>query len=207
MATSIAGKAFLITGGASGMGLATVRTLLQRGASLGICDLDEDKLSDLIKTTYPFHNGRILVQPVDVADRSAVKNFLKSTKRQFGRLDGIANVAGTGGRLIGTHSIWDIPTEEYDLVMNANTRGVFNTLAEGLVPGFMETPGSIVNVGSMYSIRGFKNAAPYCCSKHAMVGLTKTAAIEAGERGIRVNAVLPYVFLLLFIFLPNPLFA
>ncbi|CAI4215877.1 unnamed protein product [Parascedosporium putredinis] len=158
-----------------------------------ICDINEKKLAAVTDSVDVSYRSRILTQPVDVADRGAIKSFLEGTKRHFGRVDGIANIAGIGGRLIGTHPIWEIPTAEYDLVMDANARSVFNTLAEGLVPGFMETPGSIVNVGSMYSVRGFKNAAPYCGSKHAMIGLTKTAAIEAGEGGIRVNALLPNV--------------
>lgn len=156
-----------------------------------MCDLNEKKIADVFDSSDASHKARLIAQPVNVAKRSTVKDFLETTKRKFGRLDGIANVAGTGGRLIGTHCIWEIPTEEYDLVMDANARGIFNALAEGLKPGLMETPGSIVNVGSMFSERGFKKAAPYSCSKHALIRLTKTAAIEAGSRGIRVNAVLP----------------
>lgn len=191
MATTLAGKVFAVTGGASGMGLATVKTLLARGASVGMCDLNESKFGELLSSIDAFQKSRLLAQPVNVAKRASVKSFLEATKSQFGSLDGIANVAGTGGRLIGTRFIWEIPDEEYDLVMDSNARGVFNALAEGLVPGLLTTPGSIVNVGSIYSARGFKKGAPYSCSKHAMIGLTKTAAIEAGPRGIRINAVLP----------------
>ena len=173
------------------MGLAAVKTLLARGASVGMCDLDENKFTGAFSTLDASQKSRLIAQPVDVAQRPSVKGFLELTKRHFGKLDGIANVAGIGGRLIGTHCIWEIPTEEFDLVMDVNTRGVFNALAEGLVPGLLEPSGSIVNVGSMFSTRGFKKAAPYSCSKHAIIGLTKSAAIEAGPRGIRVNALLP----------------
>lgn len=191
MAASLAGKVFAVTGGASGMGLATVKLLLSRGASVSYCDLNERGVASVLDSVTSSQHSKLIGQPLNVADRAGIKSFLETSKRKFGRLDGIANVAGTGGRLIGTRYIWETPSEEYDLVMDANARGIFNALAEGLVPGLMEEPGSIVNVGSMFSERGFKKAAPYATSKHAVIGLTKTAAIEAGPRAIRVNAVLP----------------
>lgn len=191
MASTLAGKVFFITGGASGIGHSVARTLLARGASIGLCDLDKRKLEAVVNSVEPSQKSRVIAEQLNVADRPSIQSFLETTKAHFGKLNGIANVAGTGGRLIGTHYIWELPSEEYDLVMDVNVRGVFNTLAEGLKPGFLETQSSIVNVGSMFSTRGFKKASPYSCSKHAIIGLTKSAAMEAGERGIRVNAVLP----------------
>ncbi|CAK7200388.1 hypothetical protein SEUCBS139899_003083 [Sporothrix eucalyptigena] len=191
MASSFAGRAFAVTGGASGMGLATVKTLLARGACVSFCDLNQASVDKALGDFDASQRPRVFGEPLNVANRGFLKNFFKKTKSKFGRLDGIANVAGTGGRLIGTRFIWEVPTEEYDLVMDANARGVFNALAEGLAPGLMESPGCIVNVASMFAERGFRKAAPYSSSKHAVIGLTKTAAIEAAHRGIRVNAVLP----------------
>lgn len=194
MAGALAGRVFFVTGGASGIGLSVAKTLLSRGASIGLCDNNKEKLETITSLVDESQKTRVITRLVNVANRSAVKDFLEATKSRFGKLHGVANIAGTGGRFIGTHNIWELPSEEYDFVMDTNVRSIFNTMAEALKPGFMETPASIVNVGSMFSQRGFSKAAPYSCSKHAIIGLTKSAAIEAGTQGIRVNAVLPYVY-------------
>lgn len=191
MASYFAGKVFFVTGGASGIGLRTVNTLLARGASVALSDINENGLESVSNKLEEVHKSRLLMRALNVASRPAVKDFLEETKRHFGRIDGIANVAGTGGNLIATHEIWQLPPEEYDFVMDTNVRGTFNTMAESLKPGFLETPASIVNIGSMFSTRGMRNAVPYSTSKHAIIGLTKSAALEVGDRGIRINAVLP----------------
>ncbi|KAE8383138.1 oxidoreductase [Aspergillus bertholletiae] len=191
MAATLANRAFVITGAASGIGLSTAKLLLARGASVAISDLNKTSLEKVYDSLDESQKNRVFLQPVDVADRSGVKRFLEAAKRHFGRLDGVANIAGTLGRLMGTHQVWELPTEEYDLVMNTNVRGVFNFMAESLRPGFLEQSSSVVNVSSFAGIRALDKAVPYCASKHAVIGLTKAAALEAGPLGIRVNAVLP----------------
>jgi NAD(P)-dependent dehydrogenase (short-subunit alcohol dehydrogenase family) len=195
MATSLASKVFCVTGAGSGIGLATAKALLSLGASVSITDIMEKPLDDFYKHLSASDQKRIYKRALDVADREQVRLFLDATKSHFGHVNGIVNSAGTPGRLIGTHGIWELPTEEFDLVMNANLRGTFNFLAEGLQPAFLDVDGSIVNVGSTASQRGIKNGSLYSASKHAVVGLTKSAAQEVGARGIRVNVVLPYVSL------------
>lgn len=191
MATSLAGKVFVVTGGASGIGLSTMQTLLDKGASVALSDINERGLKQALGSVEGPQRARLIARPLNVANRHVVKAFLEETKNHFGRVDGVANVAGIGGNLIATHELWQLPSDEYDLVMDVNVRGVFNTMAESLKPGFLETRASIVNVGGMFSTRGFKNAVLYSTSKHAVIGLTKSAAMEAGPRGVRVNAVLP----------------
>lgn len=191
MAISLTGKVFCITGAASGIGLSTVKTLLSRGASIGMCDVNEQALHSAHQSVPENERTRILIRAVDVVDRLQVKGFFESTKRHFGRLDGVGNIAGVVGSSFGIRETWQLATEEYNSVMDINVRGVFNSLAESMVPGLLEPSSSIVNVGSVASLRGYNKGILYSASKHAVVGLTKSAAIEGGKRDIRVNIVLP----------------
>jgi NAD(P)-dependent dehydrogenase (short-subunit alcohol dehydrogenase family) len=191
MASQFSDKVFVITGCASGMGLSTSQLLLARGALLGLCDINNDALSKLVSGLSEKEKSRVIVQAVDLGDRSTVASFLQSVKTKFGKVDGIANLAGTAGHKLGHEEIWQIDDKEYDFVMNVNVRGVFNILSEALKPGFLQEPGSIVHVASMFSERGFAKGSIYSTSKHAGIGMAKSAAIEAGQRGIRVNVVMP----------------
>ncbi|KAJ5776873.1 hypothetical protein N7520_000119 [Penicillium odoratum] len=191
MASSIAGKVFVITGSASGMGLATARTLIDRGALLGLCDINQDGLSKLVHELDEEQKARLITHVVDITNRSAVASFLHLTKEKFGKIDGIANLAGTAGHKLGHHEIWEIDEAEYDFIMAVNVKGVFNVLSEALKPGFLQEPGSIVHAASMFADRGFSKGSVYSASKHAGVGMVKSAALEAAKRGIRVNVVMP----------------
>ncbi|KAE8329831.1 oxidoreductase [Aspergillus sergii] len=191
MASSIANKVFIVIGSASGMGLATATSLLAKGAFLGLCDINQDGLSELFQSLNEAQKNKVITQVVDITNRPAVASFLQSTKEKFGRIDGIASFAGTAGHKLGHQEIYEIDEAEYNFVMDINVRGIFNILSEALKPGLLQEPGSIVHAASMYSERGFAKGSIYSASKHACIGLVKSAAIEAGKRGIRVNAVLP----------------
>lgn len=186
-------KVFCLTGGAAGIGLSTAKTLLRQGAAVSICDINEKTLRSAYDSLDERERSRVLMQTVDVADRAQVKSFLGLTKKEFGHVNGVANIAGVMGSSFGRQELWEIPSEEYDFVMDVNVRGSFNFVAESMVPGFLEPESSIVNVGSVASKRGYVKGAIYPISKHAVIGLTKSAAMEGGPRTIRVNAVLPYV--------------
>ncbi|KAL2858608.1 oxidoreductase [Aspergillus pseudoustus] len=191
MSAPLANKVFVITGGAAGIGLATVKTLLARGAALSVCDNHEENLHRALDSLAVSERSRVLFQRVDVRDRIQVNGFLTATKERFKHVNGIANIAGTIGKSFGVRNLWDVPVEEYDLVMDVNVRGTFNFVAEALKPGYLEDGSSIVNVGSVASLRGYDKGAVYPISKHAVIGLTKGAAKEGGPREIRVNALLP----------------
>ncbi|KAE8342476.1 hypothetical protein BDV24DRAFT_162366 [Aspergillus arachidicola] len=135
--------------------------------------------------------NKVITQVVDITNRPAVASFLQSTKGKFGRIDGIASFAGTAGHKLGHQEIYEIDETEYNFVMDINRRGIFNILSEALKPGLLQEPGSIVHAASMYSERGFGKGSLYSASKHACIGLVKSAAIEAGKRRVRVNAVSP----------------
>ncbi|KAH7006588.1 oxidoreductase [Fusarium venenatum] len=189
--TSVHGKTFLITGGASGIGLATTSTLLDAGAQVAVCDISQEGLSNFLSSLEHNQHSRAFAQRVDITDRESVKAFFQEAKDRFGKIDGCANVAGTAGRRLGHEQIWEVDNKQYDFVMDINVRGVFNVLAEVMKPGFLEEPGTFVHVSSMYGQRGFPKGSIYSASKHAGIGLVKSVAIEVGKRGIRANIVTP----------------
>lgn len=192
MASSVKGKTFIITGGASGIGLATTSALLNAGAQVAICDISQPGLSAFLGTLKEDQHSRVLARSVDITDRPAVEAFLVEAKEQFGSINGCANIAGTAGRRLGHEEIWQVDERQYNHVMDINVRGAFHVLGGILKPQFLEEPGSsILHVSSMYGEKAFPKGSIYSASKHAGIGLVKSAAAEAAKRGIRVNIVTP----------------
>lgn len=134
MASSIANKVFIVMGSASGMGLATATTLLAKGAFPGLCDINQDGLSKFIQSLNEPQRNKVITQVVDITNRAAVASFLHSTKKKFGRIDGIARFAGTASHKLGHQEIYEIDETEYNFVMDINVRGIFNILGEALKP-------------------------------------------------------------------------
>ncbi|KAF7537051.1 hypothetical protein G7054_g4041 [Neopestalotiopsis clavispora] len=190
---SLAGKTFIVTAAAAGIGFATTKLLLDSGANVGMSDKDGEALKLAMARFDPEIIRRVLTGVVDVSSRVAVRSFIYETRTHFNGLDGFASVAGVSGRKFGAQNVWDIPEDEYDYIMDVNLRGLFNILAESMRPGVMNRPGAIVAVGSEYSFRGSKGCSLYAASKHGLLGMVKSVAQEAGAGpdGIRVNAVLP----------------
>jgi NAD(P)-dependent dehydrogenase (short-subunit alcohol dehydrogenase family) len=189
---SLKGKVVAVTGAASGIGYATALKLLASGASITAGDINGDALHAAFKPLESQYPSTLLCLQVDTTKRSEIQRFIRETKEKYGQLNGYANVAGTGGHRLGHDDITETSDEEYDFIMDVNTRATFFTLSEVLRPGIIAEPnGSIVCVGSMFSQRGFKRGAVFAASKHAMTGMVKSAALEVGSRGIRVNTVLP----------------
>ena len=191
MAFSFENKVIVVTGGASGIGFATANTLLDNGARVGLCDINETGLAKFKADLEASKHDRLLTASLDLKDRPAIKSFLQQIKDRLGHIDGVANIAGTAGHNLGHEAIWEVKDAEYDFVMDINVRGIFNVLAEALKPGVLQEPASIVHTTSMYAERGFAKGSIYSSSKHAGIGIVKSAALEAAKRGIRVNAVLP----------------
>ena len=189
---SLRDKTFLVTAGGSGIGLATAQLLVESGANVGVSDVDADSLGVFIDSLEPNARVQVVTGVVDVSERAAVRSFVEKVRAKFNRLDGIASVAGVADRY-GAGNVWDAPDNEYDYVMNVNMRGLFNIFGETLKPGIIDRPGSIVHVGSEYSLRGGNGSALYSAAKHGCLGMVKSAALEAGagHDGVRINAVLP----------------
>lgn len=182
------GQVFAITGGASGIGLATAKVLSDRGATVCIADIDPVALeaaAEYFTSTYvPF-----LVSNVDVSRRTDVDAWIDDIIRKYGRLDGAANVAGVIGKCHGITAVADLEDSEWDKIIAVNLTGTMYCMRAQLrkiVDG-----GSIVNISSIHGIKGFARHGAYDASKHGVIGLTKAAALENGAREIRVNSVAP----------------
>ncbi|KAI7211363.1 hypothetical protein KC333_g7724 [Hortaea werneckii] len=182
------GKVIALTGGASGIGLATARILHARGASVAIADIDQTALDNAVQLLSSA-SERVLTTKLDVSDNSAVKAWTKSILEKFGKLDGAANCAGVIGKHHGTRKLSETEDDQWDLIMRVNLTGMMYCMRAELQA--IKGPGSVVCVSSVQGTMGFAKHAAYAASKHGILGLVKSAAKEEGERKIRVNAITP----------------
>jgi len=191
MSTLFEGKVIAVTGGASGIGLATAMMLASRGATVAIADVQESLLSAAAKDIESA-GGKVTSTIVNVRDRAAVESWISDTVTKYGRLDGGVNLAGVIGKQIGISNIEDIEDVDWDFVLGVNLNGVLNCMrAEIKAMTQIGKGGSIVNAASIAGIMGMEKNGAYIASKHAVVGLTRAAAKEGGKRNIRVNAIAP----------------
>ena len=182
---SFEGKVVAITGAGSGIGLALTKLLASRGAKLALADNNQDALSkvyaELKEQGFP-----LIARAVDVSKASDVKDWIDETMHVYGRIDGAANIAGI--EMVFTN-IEDTPDDVWNKVLGVNLSGVFLCVREQVK--VMQPGSSIVNAASLAGVMGRPGLGAYVCSKHGVVGLTKTVAKEVGGKGIRVNAVAP----------------
>lgn len=178
MGFSLDGKVAIVTGGASGIGLATVKRFLAHGARVAIADLSD--ASELAQEL-----GCFAVQ-VDITEPAAVEAMVAAVVAQYGGLDILANNAGVFADYKG---IAETDPADFDLCYRVNVLGAFNCL-KAVVPA-MKNGGAIVNTASLAGKLAFDGLTSYTASKFGIVGLTQNAAIELAAQGIRVNAICP----------------
>ena len=180
-------KIVLITGGASGIGKATAEFFAEEGANLVISDVQEDLGKQVVAKLNKEGDKAIFIH-ADISKLEEVKQMIVQTIDRFGRLDIAINNAGIGGSLMPTS---EVNPSDWDRVIAVNQTGVFYCMKEELAIMREQRSGCIVNISSIAGIRGLPNQLAYVASKHAVVGMTKTVAMEYARYGIRTNAVCP----------------
>jgi NAD(P)-dependent dehydrogenase (short-subunit alcohol dehydrogenase family) len=182
--TDFQGRVAVITGGAGALGRAVGARLLRDGARVALVDKDEAQLE---RATAEL--GSVLAIPADVSVEEDVTAYVRQTLDQYGQVDLFFNNAGIEGRM---GKIVDTEAAEFDRVIAVNLRGVFLGLREVLrAMRDQGSGGAVVNTASVAAFRGSGRLAAYSTSKHAVIGLTKSAAREGAAYGVRVNAVAP----------------
>jgi len=177
----------IITGAAGGIGMALVKRLAGRGERVALVDRDLAALQQVASRLELGEDNHLLVV-ADVSCEDDVRNYVACTLERFGRIDAFANNAGIEG---SPALIEDQTVEMFDKVYAVNVRGAFMGLKYVLPVMKRQGKGAIVNMSSLAGISAGPTLSPYIMSKHAVIGLTRTAAAEAAADGIRVNAVLP----------------
>lgn len=181
------GKSVLVTGASSGMGAEAALAFANAGARLVLGARREVEGEAVAQQARKLGAEAVFVQ-ADMTREGDIKRLVETALQRHGRLDVAFNNAGTGGNAA---PFTEQTVDNYDLVMDTNVKGVFLSMKHEIAAMLAGGGGAIVNNASMGALIGFQNLAPYIASKHAVMGLTKTAALEYFPKGIRINAVLP----------------
>ncbi|KAF2681429.1 3-oxoacyl-reductase [Lentithecium fluviatile CBS 122367] len=185
----LSGKVIALTGAASGIGLETALLLAKQGVHLSIADVNSTMLVEKAAEIEKASTGKVLSTTVDVRKDDQVNAWISKTVAAFGKLDGAVNMAGVIPKVINKERVEDLNNEDWHFVMDVNLHGIMHCMRAQLQN--MNNKGSLVNAASICGVIGFPKNAAYTASKHAVIGLSRTAAKEVGDREIRVNCIAP----------------
>ena len=180
------GKIALVTGAAGVIGTATMRLLAERGARIVAIDRQEGPLADAVSGLPA--SAQALALAADVTQESEVADYVRAAVAKFGTIDVFYNNAGIEGDI---KPIVDYPIESFRRVLDVNVVGVFLGMKHVLPVMLKQNSGSIINTASIAGLIGSPSVAAYSASKHAVIGMTKSAAQECSGTGVRVNCVCP----------------
>ena len=186
MPLSLQNKKIIISAGASGIGWATAKVCLSKGAIVYICDINNKSLNKIKKNT--FYNKKLFAYECDASDEEEVSNFFNQVNKKTKKIDALINNVGVAGP---TGTIEKLTSDDWEQTLKVNVISHFYFTKLAIPMLKKNKGGSIINISSGAGIMGFPLRSPYAASKWAVIGVTKTLAMELGKFKIRVNAICP----------------